>query len=155
MFSGHNALNMPLHSQTNHKTSGDRQAWAVLSYLTFQQDINFLKSKSDPHCKTRVVFVVSNGGRLCLLQSESGDHCYPGAQVQRMKGNAVTAPGHCTGAAPTPIHQSEPSIWCSRPIRGRGWPPISSSLSSDNGALCHTLDIGQSLIITRPSSDIR
>ena len=55
-----------------------------------------------------MVFVVSNGGRLCLLLSESGDHCDhcdPGAQVQGMKGNTVTAPGHCT-TTPVSTNQS-------------------------------------------------
>ena len=62
--------------------------------MTHHQDISFLKSKSVAHCKIHV-FIVSNGGRLCLLQPESGDHCDLGAQ-----GNTVTAPGHCTGVHP-------------------------------------------------------
>ena len=42
--------------------------------MTHHQDISFLKSKSVAHCKIHV-FIVSNGGRLCLLQPKSGDHC--------------------------------------------------------------------------------
>ena len=70
MFSGHNALNMPLHSQTNHKTSRDRQARAVLSYLTFQQDINFLNSKSAPIVKyTWCLLCLMGADCVCCNQS--------------------------------------------------------------------------------------
>ena len=117
--------------------------------MTHHQDISFLKSKSVAHCKIHV-FIVSNGGRLCLLQPKSGDHCDWGR-----RGTLSPHLDTALGLHPLLSTNQSPVSGAVDQLEAGGWPPISSSLSSDNGALCHTLDIGQSLIITRPSSDIR